>query len=183
MPSLSRIHDRFEIPLTVIEGGKGVIYGLLTEADQTQVPAYTFVQPRHILRTSNPTALKHGMVVRSPGGTTFVVGQNGDGELPQGTTWKSFRLYEATAQVSWQRRIKTIDPITELERDSGAVDMGLIWVALEPMDREAPDRKIRMSFEQDRIICGALIEHDDIVNGKKVTRADRILGLTIGTLA
>lgn len=182
MPNLARLNDRFMIKMSVVEGGQGTVMGLLTETDQTQIPAYTFVNPRRILRTPLVTAVKTGLVLRSPSGEVYIVGENGASDTPQGTIWQSWRLFEASGQFTWQRRTTIVDPVTRLEREGQTVDMGLIWVAIEPLDREAPDRRLRISFEQDRFITGAPIASDDIVNGKKIVRCDRVLGINLGVL-
>ena len=62
MVSLASVARRFEVPFTVIEGGRGQVTGILSETDQNSQPSYVFVQPRHVLRTPFPTALKAGMV-------------------------------------------------------------------------------------------------------------------------
>jgi hypothetical protein len=182
MASLSKVGRRFEVPFTIIEGGSGVIRGVMSEADQKQIPVYAFVNPRHVLRTPLKTALRTGMVVRSQSGAVFIVGENGPSEQPEGTIWMSWRLFDATQQVHWTRRRKTIDPVTRLERDQGFDDLGLIWAAIEPLDREVSDFRMSASFEQARIITGQPIKHDDLIDERKVTRSERALGVTIGVL-
>lgn len=182
MASLSKVGRRFEVPFTIVEGGKGLIRGEMSEADQKQIPVYAFVNPRHVLRTRGTSALKEGMVLRSPAGSHFIVGQNGPSEQPQGTIWHSWRLFEATQQVSWKRRKKVQDPITKLDRDDGLEDMGMIWAAIEPLDREQSDFRMSASFEQARVIVGRPIKHDDLIEDRKVTRAERSLGVIIGVL-
>jgi hypothetical protein len=182
MASLSKVGRRNEIAFTVVEGGRGVVHGEMSEADQKQIPVYAFVNPRHVLRTRGPTALREGMVLRTPSGAHMIVGQNGPSEQAQGTLWQSWRLFEATQQVHWQRRKKITDIVTGLPRDDGLEDMGMIWAALEPLDREVGDFRMSASFEQARIITGRPLKHDDLVDDRKVTRAERSLGVIIGVL-
>lgn len=182
MASLSKVGRRFEVPFTIVEGGSGVVRGVVSEADQKQIPVYAFVNPRHVLRTPLKTALRSGMVLRSPAGTHYIVGNNGPSEQPEGTIWQSWRLFEATAQVQWKRRVKVIDTITQLERDDGYTDPVTIWAAIEPIDREVSDFRMSASFEQSRVITGKQILHDDLINDRKVTRAESALGVTIGVL-
>lgn len=182
MASLSKVGRRFEVPFTIVEGGKGVIRGEMSEADQKQIPVYAFVNPRHVLRTRGPTALREGMVLRSPVGAHFIVGQNGPSEQRQGPIWQSWRLFEATQQVEWKSRKKIVDPVTKLERDDGYTTPVMIWAAIEPLDREQSDFRMSASFEQARIITGRPIKHDDVIDGRKVTRAERSLGVIIGVL-
>lgn len=182
MARLSKVGPRFRIPLTIVEGGSGIIHGEVTEADQKQIPVYAFVNPRHVLRTPALSPVKTGMVVRTPAGQHFIIGSNGPSEQPEGTIWQSWRLFEATAKVQWQRRKKIVDLITRQERDDGLEDMGMIWAAIEPLDREVGDFRMSASFEQSRVITGKQVKHDDLINGRKVTRAEPTLGVIIGVL-
>lgn len=182
MASLKKIGRRFEVPFTIVEGGSGVVHGVMSEADQKQIPVYAFVNPRRVLRTPFKSAVRTGMVLRTPAGAHFIVGTNGPSDQPEGTIWQSWRLFEATEQVVWQRRKKQTDITTLLERDDGLEPLGTIWAALEPLDREVGDFKMSASFEQSRIITGRPIVVDDLVNGRKVTRAERALGVIIGVL-
>jgi hypothetical protein len=182
MPSLTKVGRRFEVPFTVIEGGSGIIRGVMSETDQKQIPVNAFVNSRHVLRTPLVTALRAGMVIRSAGGMIFIVGTNGTSEQPEGTLWQSWRLFQATQQVAWKHRKKVIDPVTLLERDDGYTDPVNIWVALEPLDREFADYKMSASFEQSRVITGQPIAHDDLIDDRKVTRADSAMGVIIGVV-
>jgi hypothetical protein len=182
MVSLKTVGERFEIPLQVIEGGSGTIMGVLSETDQNAQPAYVFVQPRHVLRTAFPTALKIGMVLRTTAGSTFIVGDNGPSENARGILFQSFRLFEPTGRYLWQRRKRRIDPITKAERDDGLEDKGMVWAAIEAMEREVNDSRLRTSFEQSRFITAAPLRSDDLLDNRPVTKVDKQLGLSIGVL-
>jgi hypothetical protein len=58
----------------------------------------------------------------------------------------------------------------------------MIWVALEPFDREAVDREMRFSFEQHRVIAGVEIKAQDLIDNRPVTKVDKQLGVYIGVL-
>lgn len=182
MVSLARVGRRYDIPMQVIEGGTGLIYGQVTESDQSQIPAYTFVNPRHVFRTAATTPIECGMILRSPAGATYLVGENGPSEQPQGTIWQSFRLFECTGLYRWERRTRIVDPITRQDREGAMQDMGLAWGVFEPLEREAPDRRLRASFEQSRFLSGRPVLPDDNFNGHKVIRSDNILGVYVGVL-
>lgn len=182
MASLTRVGRRYEVPFTILEGGSGTVHGHIAEADQGQIPSFQFIPARQILRTPARTALKLAMVIRSPAGVVYIVGENGPSEQREGQLWQSWRLFEATGRFKWQRRVKGIDPVTHLERDDGLEDLGTIWCAVEPLDREVGDFRMSASFEQARVITGQPIRHDDLIDERKVSRADAILGVYIGTL-
>jgi hypothetical protein len=183
MAMLKKVGQRFYHHFEVIEGGSGLVSGLLSETEQQAQPSYVFIQPRHVFRVPFPSALRAGMVIRSNAGEVYIVGENGPSERKQGTIWQSYRLFEATKRVTWARRTKIIDPITTLPRDKlKEENLGMIWVALEPFDREAADREIRFSFEQHRVIAGVEILAEDLIDNRAVTKVDKQLGLSIGVV-
>jgi len=182
MVSLASVASRFEISFQVIEGGSGNVVGVLSETEQGSQPSYVFVSPRHVLRVRLPNALREGMVIRTPSGDRFIVGHNGPSEGRSGTLFQSYRLFEPTGQYLWQRRSKTVDPVTNVEREGAPVTMGTVWAALEQIDREQFDSKLRASFEIARFITGANVQSDDLIDGRRVTRSDVTLGLRIGTI-
>jgi len=182
MVSLKSVGSRFEIPFTVIEGGSGRVMAVLSETDQNAQPSYIFVQPRHVLRATHPTAIRPGMVLQSPSGAPFIVGANGPSEVPMGTLWQSFRLFEPTGRFDWVRRTKVIDPISRQPREGPPQPMGKIWAAIEPLDREAFDRSLRSSFEQARFITGAAVRADDLIDNRAITKVDKQLGISVGVI-
>jgi hypothetical protein len=182
MVSLASVGRRFELPFQVIEGGRGMIKATLSETDQNSQPSYVFVQPRHVLRTPFPSALRAGMVIRSPGGSPFIVGENGPSEQREGTIWKSFRLFEPTGRYMVRRRTRIMDPIAKQPIEGPIKDIGMIWAALEPLDREQSDREMRVNFEQARFITGSVVANGDLIDNRVVTKVDRQLGLAIGVL-
>jgi hypothetical protein len=182
MLSLKTVGKRFETSLKVIAGGSGTVSGIITETDQSQVPSYIFVPPRHIFRMTYPTALKVGQVVETPTKLRFIVGDNGPSEQTEGVLWQSFRLFQATHYLPWTRRSTVMDPTTHLEKDGPVIRQGDIWIAIEPTDREELDRRIRASAERARFIAGVDIKADDLIGDYEVIRADLQLGLQIGVL-
>lgn len=183
MANLAKVQSRFEVEFKVIEGGSGHLGGVISEAEQSSQPTYIFIQPRHVLRVRLPSALRTGMVLMSPAGDYYVAGENGASENYRGVLWQSYRLFEATRTVKWQRRVKSTDVVTGLERDSYLEDLGDIWAALEPTEREVVDRRAHMSLEQSRFITGANVLEDDLLDGRPVTRADTMLGVRVGMLS
>jgi hypothetical protein len=67
------------------------------------------------------------MVVQTPAGSRSHRRQQRPVRAARGHALESWRLFEATKQVQWQRRKKVIDPVTQLERDDGYQDIGNIW--------------------------------------------------------
>lgn len=182
MVSLKSVGRRFEIMFRVIQGGTGVVTGVLSETDQNAQPAYVFIQPRHVLRTDARTALKVGMVLRTEAGSIFMVGNNGPSESRGDILFQSFRLFEPTGQYKWERRRKVMDPIARVERDDGVALQGMIYCAIEALDREVQDPRLKHSFEQSRFITGAAVKSDDLIDNRPITKVDKQLGLQIGIL-
>lgn len=182
MVSLRNSAARFEIPLTVIEGGSGSFTGVITETGQDSYRSNVFTEPRRVLRVRTPTIIRPGLVVRSPAGDVFIVGDNGNSEVPEGELWNSFKLFKATGQVAWFRRGVRNDPVTLLEVEGPPEDMGLIWATIEASSRETVERKLHLSLEEATFIVGADVQRDDTLDGRPVIRSDELLGIRIGVL-
>lgn len=181
MPSLQRADDRFGTRLSIIEGGSGQFTGVVSEPGQGEVPAYQFNLPRRLLRVAATMPVKAGIVIRSPEGTVWMLGSHGTAEGHQGALFRTFRLFEASQQFSWQKRGKTIHPVTKLEQDAGLVDQPPVWGAYEPSP-EMFDRQMRTSFEAGRFVTNADVKINDVIDGRKVSRVDIQLGLRLCTL-
>lgn len=182
MVSLASVGDKFAIPFQIIEGGSGIVRGVITETDQTTGQVSVFASPRHFLRCNTPTALRPGVVIQSPAGGIYMVGTNGPSEHYTATIWTSFKLFQVTRQVLWERRRTRVDPITRLPREDGVENKGLIWAAIEPLDRMLFDKRLKDSIEQSRFIAASPVLIDDILDGEVVTRSDVQLGLHIGVI-
>ena len=182
MASLRNSAARFEIPMTIIEGGSGTLHGIVTETGQDSYRSNVFTEPRRVLRVRTPTMLRPGHVVRSPVGEVFIVGDNGNSEVPEGELWNSFKLFKATGQVEWYRRGRRLDPVTRLEVESSPQSMGLIWAAIEANARETVERKLHLSLEEATFIVGADVQRDDTLDGRPVIGSDDLLGIRIGLI-
>lgn len=183
MVSLKSVQTRFETSFSLVEGGVGTFTAVISEAEQSSQPTYIFIQPRHVLRVRLPSALRVGMVIKSPAGDNYIVGDNGASETNRGVLWQSFRLFETKRQVKWERRVKLIDTVTRIERDSHIEFLGNPWVAIEPLEREVLDRKVHASIEQSRFISGANVLADDLLDGQPVTKSDIMLGVRVGVIS
>ena len=178
MPSLQKVNNRFTTRIQVIEGGSGFFQGIVDEPSQGSLPSYQFTNGRRILRTNPGVPVKASMVIKTAGGATFITGNLGDDD----TIFQSFRLFETTGRYKWQSRGKTVDPVTLLKQDSGLVDKGTIWGVYEPGSQEIFDRQLHLDVEGGNFITNAPVQRDDMVEGKRVTRADRVLGVTLAVL-
>jgi hypothetical protein len=177
-PSLQKADDRFMHRFQVIEGGSGYFYGIIDEPRQGAVPVYQFVTDRRLLRVNPGVPISSGMIIKTPNESVFIVAKHGDAE----EIFDSFRLVEPTGQYLWQKRGKTVDPVTNLPRDTGLVSQGQMWGSYEPAATEMFDRQIRSSFETGRFVTNRPVAVDDIVDGKRVARSDLQLGLYVLTL-
>jgi hypothetical protein len=179
MPSLSAVDSRFTVKFAILVGGSGTFSGVINEPGQGEVPSFQFNLPRRLLRVQPGLPLKAGMVIKDPDGTVFMLGEHGASEVSGRTLFRNFRMFEATAQFAWQKRGKAIDPVTTLEKDTGLKDQPPIWGTYEPESREAFDRGMRSNFETGRFITTTPVERDDMIDGRKVARVDRQLGIYI----
>lgn len=113
-------------------------------------------------------------VIQSESGQVFMLGHHGDASR----MFRTFRLFEADKQYSWKRRTKSVDAITGLPKDGDLETVGLVWGAYEPSP-EMFDRQFRVTFEGGRFITNAEVQRDDLIDERKVSRADVQLGLRL----
>lgn len=179
MPSLRKANDRFTHRLEIIEGGSGFFQGIIDDPVQGALPSYQFTNGRRILRVNPHAPIDAGIVIKTKGGSTYVVGDLGDAD----EIFQSYRLFEVTGKYLWQSRGKTIDPVTKLPQDSGLVSKGMIWGAYEPISREVFDRQLNINNESGNFITTAKVQRDDVIDGKRVTRVDHVLGIQLAVLA
>lgn len=178
MSSLKQADERFMKRFEVIEGGSGFFRGIIDEPRQGSVPIYQFVNDRRLLRVNLDVPISPGMVIKTSSGGIFIIAALGTSE----EIFKSFRLIEPTGKYEWKTRQKTIDPVTNLEKDTSPISQGMVWGSYEPAATEMFDRQIRTSFETARFVTNKPIKVDDIVDGKRVARSDPQLGLYVLTL-
>lgn len=174
--------DRFHIPFKVVENGEGIIPGTVSETEQSSQPSYVFVRPRHVFRTPAPSACRAGLVVESPFGERYIVGENGPADTWRGRLWESFRVFEPSGVYEWRRSGKIIDPITRVETTGEDVKIGDISAAIESIDREQSDREMREFFEQSRFITPHPVKQGDTLDNRVISKVDKQLGLYIGVL-
>lgn len=182
MITLENVDNRFEIEFSVIQNGSGRFKGVIDEISQTQAPSYVFSQPRRILRVKPGLLISSTMVIRSAGGTNYLIGNHGDSENAEGTIFRSFRLFETHTLYSLQRRLKVTEPITGLREDTELDEIAQIWGTYEPLP-EMFDRETRVAAETARFITNYPIQRQDVIDNKSVFRVDQQLGLYIATLA
>lgn len=184
MLSLKGADERFKTAFEVIENGAGVFTGVIDEISQSQVPSYVFSSPRRLLRIERLLPINTSMVIRTAGGTTYLVGQHGDSESTEGVVFRSFRLFEPTGRYKWERPVRALEPVTGLKQSESLQPMvpAMIWGSYEPT-QEAFDREYHVANETARFITNQPVQRQDRIGGKDVIRVDKQLGLYIATLA
>lgn len=185
MLSLKKADDRFKIRFDIIENGSGSFHGILDEISQNQVPNYVFTLSRRLLRVDQGLPINTSMVIRSSGGTPFLLGDHGDAEATEGVVFRSYRLFQPSGKYRWERIVRNVDPVTNLLESEGLQPMNpeYIWGSYEPAQREAFDREYRVPTEQAQFITNQPIRRQDRVDNKDVIRVDYRLGVYIATLS
>lgn len=168
--------------MKILQGGAGTFRAVISEPSQGDVPSYLFTLPRRLLRIEPRLPVHAGMVVQSPDGAVFLVGEHGQSEGAAGSTFNSFILFQATGRFKWEKRGTTTDPISGLPMDTGLQRQADIWGLYEPATIEGFDRALRTNVETGRFLTNATVLRDDMVNDMKVSRSDAQIGLRMLTL-
>jgi hypothetical protein len=150
------------------------VRGLLQPADEGTIPAFQWIAPRLIFRTGPESLAKAGDIIVAEGRHFILSGH--DTRL---TLHKTFRLIECTDEVSWQRKVRIVDPVTRLERENTDTELGPIWVALEPLGRMDVDRNIRVREDARQVLTSADVRLNDTIDGQIVRRLQHVLGVKL----
>ena len=170
--------DRFSKPITIIEGGSGTFHAVMDEPPQGAVASYQFTEPRRIIRLRPEQSIPVPSIIKNGANDIFLVADLGSSV----GVFKSYRLFDITGQYTWQRRKKKIDPVTRLPLDDTELEtIDVVWGVMESQPEQF-DRQIRSSFEINRFITNKAIQRDDIVDGQRVMRVDRMMGIYVASL-
>ncbi len=181
MISLETAGQRFESTLLKESGlpFKGVFQPL---QDQ-KIYADDYYPPRQILRVHPTTPVAAGEVVVGPNLQWFILGALDHALSGDHSIYMSFQLFPVTHTVVWKRDVVQVDPLTKLPRSTGKpATIGTLRVLMETVNREAaagPNGREEIK----RVVTGAAVELNDMIDGMKVkklnvSRGIRILELT-----
>ena len=180
MSRLLDVSERLKQRLTTIDGRR--FYGYIWISQLRNLPDTSFVYPRRFLRVSKNAQVGITDVIRTPGGDHYLVAEHGTEEFGGDVVSKQFRLFKVDKQISWKRKATVVDPVTGLAKQIGDTLLGTIWCALAPIRME--EDSIHIAKRVYRLITGAQIQVDDIVDNRLVVRnVETLLGVSIAEVA
>lgn len=155
-------------------------FGSIFPINPTALPTSVFVLPRLGLRVRPGALVAARDTFRDPLDRVLLAG-NWDLPLSAGIGWSRCHvLFQMTSQVSWQRRETKLDPVTRQQISNGPpVELGPIWASVESYTRGDEDPGLRIPTDRLRLITGAPIRLNDIIDGKTVKRLNHTLGVSI----
>lgn len=177
MPELARIGARFDTRLRDIRG-RGFIgrFAKVPEGNPTST-----VPQKRLLRVHQDCFLKAGDIVLDHVGIKYLLAEGPTGMARDAVVNRSFRCIEVDQYLSWTRRGKRLDPVTRLQVDDAAVDLGMIWCNIEPREeRLERSSKVASNYEKWRLYTNADVQIDDLVGGRYVVvRTETVAGVRV----
>lgn len=178
--SLANVQQRSESMLKTIDGFP--FPGTIMPLGDDGMASYDFSEPRALVRVRATSPVREGMVIVGPDGRRFITAEQDQAVLNDKVLYRSLRLFPANRQMKWEREQTIIDPLTQLEKGVGKVDLGMIWVTNEPVQREPIDLTLRVSEQVFRIITNAPLLENDILDNMRIRRIDHVLGVILAEL-
>lgn len=175
MVSLANVGMRFDSEYQRSDGLKFV--GSILPADEGNVPTADFTYERLLLRVPVDSPLKTKDIMFDVYGRRFLLMDHGIGQMYSQTLYRTHRLAQLTAEVSWTRMQTVTDTLTNLKKSTTPTELGPIWVALEPFGREPLDLTLRVKEQIRRLITGSPVQLGDLIDGQVVKRLDPMLGV------
>lgn len=150
---------------------------VIRPASESDQPNFEMSAPKLIGRVKNNSLLKTGDVIRvaGPNPQRFLMTNHGSTE-----GYNVHKLFECNKKVLWERKSTVIDPLTQLEKETGYVEQGTIWVLWQNLRREKPDYSMRIEEESRLVVTGEDVRFDDRLDGQTVKRLNSdVLGLNL----
>jgi hypothetical protein len=165
---------------TIFQTDQGYeVLGLLQPVNEGQIPAYQWATPRLVFRTSPESLATAGTIIVDAFGRRLILGTHGNYQVGPDRLYKVFRIIEANKHVSWTRKTTTLDPVTKLQKKDQDIELGPIWVAVEPLGRLDGDRDVRVREDGHQIVTSADVKLNDVVDGQIVRRVQEVLGIKL----
>lgn len=182
MVSLGTLGQRFETTLTTEQNIP--FKGTIQPIQDTKIYPDDFFYIRQILRVRPEMPAKAGMIIKDPTGQHFILGEM-DQALQRDThIYTSFVLFPATKLVLWKREETITDPLTGLEKTTGQVhDLDSLWVLIETVNRELSSQTFKTKEEAKRVITGAEVRLNDIVDNHTVRKVNATHGIRVLEIA
>jgi hypothetical protein len=91
-------------------------------------------------------------------------------------------MFPVTTHASWKRETTKSDLVTGLPIGSGQTELGPIWVAIEIYGREEVDRHTHVGVDRSRVLTGASVQLNDIIEDRMVRRLNTVYGISIAEI-
>lgn len=126
--------------------------------------------PYRTLAVKSTGIIRPGDVVQAPGGDKLLVL-----EYSNDRDWsESYRAAYVSDELTWQRRSVTTDPVSRVKRDTGLMDMGVLYGYTERPEAVAFEGSNLTKY---RLLTGADVHPGDIIDGKTVKRVYKVMGV------
>jgi len=175
--SLANAGQRFESMLKTDQGFP--FPGVIMPLTEGSVPSYDYSVPRHYLRLRYTSPINTGSVIVDSAGHRYLLADHDTAFADGETLYRSHKLFRMNKLFSWEREDTIVDALTGLAKGTGRVSLGQIWVGDEIEAREDIDLTFRVKEQARKIITGADIRENDILNDMIVRRIDEVMGIKL----
>lgn len=152
-------------------------YGQLIKPPMSQTRTSSFFNPRRILKVDRNQDVNNGDVFQLLDGEWGLCFDNTEGYY-RDVIYRTFGVIVLDRELSWQRRIVEVDPLTKLEKTVGYKDMGILRCSLEFIANE--DDSLKVPQPRYRLLCGKKILPGDLVAGEiSIRHVERVAGISL----
>ncbi|WP_454287256.1 hypothetical protein [Rhizobium arsenicireducens] len=152
-------------------------FGTIEPDLEGKLIGYDFSFPRRLLRVLNDSPIKTLDVIQDVLGRRYLVADH-DGSFARNVIeYRSHMLIPMNRHATWQRETTAIDTLTKLPKSTGRANLGLVWILLERVNREAADTTIRVKEEAFTAFSATKFELNDVVDNMVVKRVSVVRGV------
>lgn len=175
--SLSNAGQRFESKFRTFEGMP--FNGVLMPVPEGTVSSMDFAVPRHILRVRKNSLANTGTNIIAPNGQRYVMADHDIAVADNEVLYRTHRVFRLNKLVKWEREATITDALTGMKKGTGRALLQNLWVMDEIMQREEIDLAFRVKEQARKIITGADVHLNDIVDDMVVRRVDEVFGIKL----
>lgn len=172
MRTLQRTFSRFDEWLVAENGLR--FRGVIQPSKEGVGSLTNFLETRLVLHVRHKEPVQVGMVVQDGIGRRFLTAIHDEYDHT-----RVLKLFPVTSHVSWKREQVSIEPVTGLSKGTGQTELGPIWVAVEIYGREEVERATHIGMDRSRVLVGADVKLNDLIDGRMVRRLNEVYGIKV----
>lgn len=164
------VGDKFRFKMKKVTGAE--FFGQLLDLPDTSRVS-NFLTARRYLRTRPTASVAPGDVIIADS-IKYIVADHGTG-FHFGPIYKHFKLFEVDTVAVWSKKTFAPDSVTGVQKMTRTPQSESVYMSIQP--KNAIVDKLNIQQQTYVAIVNRAVSRDDVLDGKIVTKVDKVLGV------